>query len=60
MAAGAAVIDSLESPIAGHRIEPLPLPAQAAERIAASIVRIRSDGAVDGAACQINGLDAAA
>ena len=62
MAAGAAVIDSLDFPIAGHRIDPLPLPPQAAQRIAASIIRIRADGSVDGATLQgqANGLDAAA
>ncbi|MGH7243237.1 MAG: 6-hydroxymethylpterin diphosphokinase MptE-like protein [Phycisphaerales bacterium] len=50
MAAGAAVIDSLASPIAGHRIDPLPLPVQAAQRLAGSIIRIRADGCVEGIA----------
>jgi len=62
MAAGAAVIDSLELPIAGHRIDPLPLPPQAAERIGSSIIRVRADGSVNGAASKFfdSGLDAAA
>jgi hypothetical protein len=61
MAAGAAVIDSLELPIAGHRIDPLPVPPQAAQRIAASIIRIRADGSIQSeTTAQATGLDAAA
>lgn len=62
MAAGAAVIDSLEAPIAGHRIEPLPLPAHAAQRIASSILRIRADGSTESDTSHQagSGMDAAA
>lgn len=62
MGAGAAVIDSLPSPLAEHRIDPLPLPAQAAQRIASSIVRIWADGSVEGESTHrgVSGLDAAA
>ncbi|MBX3378546.1 MAG: DUF115 domain-containing protein [Phycisphaeraceae bacterium] len=56
MAAGAAVIDPLPHALPGQRIEPLPLPEQAASRIASSIVRLRADGTFDNA----QGLESAA
>lgn len=58
MAAGAAVIDPLGAPIEGHRIEPLPIPAPAAKRLAESMIRIGAEGSVAGGG--ISGMDAAA
>ncbi|MBX3390909.1 MAG: DUF115 domain-containing protein [Phycisphaeraceae bacterium] len=58
MAAGAAVIDALDAPIEGQRIEPLPIPAIAAKRLEESVIRIGADGSVVGGG--ICGMDAAA
>jgi hypothetical protein len=44
MRAGAAIIDALPSPVVGERIEPLPLPANAAERLRRSTLRIDVQG----------------
>jgi len=46
MAAGAAVIDPLPGPLAGERIEPLPLPASAAWRMGRERMMVLSDGRV--------------
>lgn len=56
MAAGSAVIDPLEAPIPGQRIEPLPIPASAANRLARSTIGIRADGSIAGG----GGMEAAA
>lgn len=46
MAAGAAVIDPLPGPLAGERIEPLPVPASAAWRLGRERMVVLSDGRV--------------
>ncbi len=48
MAAGAAVIDPLPGPIAGERIDPLPLPEISRRRMETSMVTILADGTVRG------------
>jgi hypothetical protein len=46
MRAGAAIIDALPGPVAGERIEPLPLPVNAAARLHRSTFRIDVQGAL--------------
>jgi hypothetical protein len=46
MRAGAAIIDALPVPVAGERIDPLPLPTNAAERLRRSTLRIDVQGTV--------------
>lgn len=49
LACGWAVLDPLDSPIAGERITPLPVPAIAARRHAAHTTVVHADGRVQGA-----------
>ncbi|MDP1660613.1 MAG: DUF115 domain-containing protein [Phycisphaerales bacterium] len=44
LACGWAVLDALEAPIAGDRITPLPLPAEASRRLAAHTLVVHTDG----------------
>jgi hypothetical protein len=46
IAAGAAVIDPLPAAVHGDRIEPLPIPLGAAQRLSESVMTILSDGTV--------------
>ncbi len=55
MLAGAAVIDPLSGPMAGERIEPLPVPALAARRMARERMLVLSDGRAPASDSDVSG-----